>query len=220
MRRAFKRWIARTFNTWRAPHANGLQKWTAENGQARLFELPDLRPGDVVLDFGGFEGNWADRMHRDHGCTVHVFEPHPRFADRLEARFATVPDVHVHRFAVGSEEGVLTLSDDGDASSAFQTGGRTVEGRIRAAREVFAEIGTADFALAKINIEGGEYDLLPALIDAGLLPRIRMIQVQFHLYVRDDLARRAALVGAIEGTHTPDWGYPFVWEQWTRRGSA
>ena len=25
------------------------------------------------------------------------------------------------------------------------------------------------------------------------------------------------LVGKIEQTHNPDWSYPFVWEQWTRK---
>ncbi|WGH79735.1 FkbM family methyltransferase [Jannaschia ovalis] len=217
MRRAFKRWIARTFNTWRAPAARALQDWSRDGGEALRMRFPGLGPADTVLDFGGFEGAWAARLHDAHGCRVHVFEPHPAFIERLRHRFAGNAAVMVHPFAVGRADGVLPLSDDGDASSALSGKGAAVKGEIRAAARVFADLPEDRFAVAKINIEGGEYDLLPALIEAGILDRIDRLQVQFHLYTRADLDRRARLVAAIERTHASDWSYPFVWEQWSRR---
>ncbi|WP_298435624.1 FkbM family methyltransferase [uncultured Jannaschia sp.] len=216
MRRAFKRWIARTFNTWRAPAANALLDWSEDGGEALRMRFDGLGPTDTVLDFGGFEGDWAAKLHDAHGCRVHVFEPHPAFVDRLRARFSGNDAIVIHPFAVGSADGTLPLSDDGDASSAL-SGRGTVEGMMRAAAKVMADLPEPRFAVAKINIEGGEYDLLPALIKAGALPRIDRLQVQFHLYERDHLEARADLVRRIEATHAPDWSYPFVWEQWTRR---
>lgn len=216
MRRAFKRWIARTFNTWRAPAAHALLDWSRDGGEAMRMRFGSLGPEDTLLDFGGFEGEWAARMHAACGCRLHVFEPHPAFVERLRARFARNDAIVLHPFAVGSADGTLPLSDDGDASSAL-SGRGAVQGMVRAASKVMAELPEARFAVAKINIEGGEYDLLPALIDAGALPRIDTLQVQFHLYERAHLDIRADLVRRIEATHAPDWSYPFVWEQWTRR---
>ncbi|UWQ18653.1 FkbM family methyltransferase [Jannaschia sp. M317] len=216
MRRAFKRWIARTFNTWRAPAAHATVAWHADGGDAIRMRFDGLGPDDTVLDFGGFEGNWADHMHRTHGCKVHVFEPHPAFADRLTRRFADTPAVTVHPYAVGSHDGELTLSDDGDASSALSGEGR-VTGQVRALSDVLPTLPEARFAVAKVNIEGGEYDLLPALIETGALGRIDVLQVQFHLYTRAHLQERSDLIQQIEHSHLPDFSYPFVWEQWTRR---
>jgi hypothetical protein len=70
-------------------------------------------------------------------------------------------------------------------------------------------------ALAKINIEGGEYDLLPALSKADILKRFKMFQIQFHLYTESNIDDRDAIRSDLAKNHTCDWLYPFVWEQWT-----
>ncbi len=72
--------------------------------------------------------------------------------------------------------------------------------------------------LAKVNIEGGEYDLLPAFDEAGVLPRLRMLQVQFHLFAPADIERRNAIRATLSRTHNCDWSYDFVWEQWSLKG--
>ena len=83
--------------------------------------------------------------------------------------------------------------------------------------EVLDELGAPQIDLMKVNIEGGEYDLLPALIDAGIMPRIGILQVQFHLFSADDIPRRDAIRAHLAQTHDCDWSYDFVWEQWSRR---
>lgn len=68
--------------------------------------------------------------------------------------------------------------------------------------------------LAKINIEGGEYDLLPALADQGALCRIRRLLIQFHLFQPDFIAKRDVIRDKLAETHGCVWEYPFVWEEW------
>lgn len=199
---------------WRREFWRAYYRWRREGGEARRFALDWLRPEDTVFDFGGYEGEWAVRILERHGCRVHVFEPHPRFAERLAARFGGEPRVQVHPFALGAEDGTLHLSDAGDASSAVTGGG--VEGEVRAAARFLAGV-RPPVALAKINIEGGEYELLPALHAAGWLQNIRVLQIQFHLYSEADLHRRDAMRELLARTHDCDWEYPFVWEQWTAR---
>jgi hypothetical protein len=69
----------------------------------------------------------------------------------------------------------------------------------------------------KINIEGGEYELLEHLINSGLVSRIRRMQIQFHDFVPDAVARRARLVEALARSHRQSWSYYFVWEEWLLR---
>jgi len=77
-------------------------------------------------------------------------------------------------------------------------------------------MGHDSIDLLKMNIEGGEFPLLERLLDAGLMPRIKRLQIQFHEFVPDAHARRAALVARMEETHQRQWNYDWVWECWSR----
>ncbi|SDC67074.1 FkbM family methyltransferase [Ruegeria marina] len=216
---SLKRWLDLRRNPWKAEHYAALKSWRADNALKTRFHTYDgLAPEAVVLDVGGFEGGWADLiLSFQPKARVHVFEPHPRFAEALRSKFACQPNVMVHEFAIGGAEGVLRLSDDGDASSAFGGKGGVLEAPIRPADAVFTELGLDRVDLMKVNIEGGEYDLLPALLDSGLMPRIGRLQVQFHLFEPALIETRAAICARLAETHDCAWSYPFIWEEWRLR---
>lgn len=219
MKISLSRWLELRRKPWRRQVYDSYRRWRRDGMEARRWDIRDIGPGDVVLDFGGFAGDWAALARRRWGARVHVFEPHPEFAARLEARFADDPEVLVHPVALGQAEGVLKLSDSGDASSAVSGAPATVEGRVAKAGPYLDSLGIEHVALAKINIEGGEYDLLPALLDSGWARRIERFQIQFHLYAEEDQARREAIRDRLGETHVADWEYPFIWEAWSRRPS-
>ena len=66
----------------------------------------------------------------------------------------------------------------------------------------------------KINIEGGEYELLEYLLDTGLATQIINYQVQFHDFVPDAEARMTAIRERLSQTHTLTYQYEFVWGNW------
>ncbi|MDG1998048.1 MAG: FkbM family methyltransferase [Amylibacter sp.] len=201
---------------WRKVFWSAYYKFRADNGEARRMDLSFLESNDVVFDFGGFKGEWALHAFNHNGPTVHVFEPHPTFAAAIAERFKDNNKIISHALALGTADGTLDLSDDGDASSALTTRENAVTGRVQKAADFLAKL-EPPVALAKLNIEGGEYDLLPALDQADWLRHIVKLQIQFHIYSEDDIARRDAIHRTLEKTHTCDWEYPFVWEQWTLR---
>lgn len=216
---SLKRWLDLRRNPWKAEHYAGLKAWRADNApKTRFHTYRDIGPEAVVLDVGGFEGGWADLiLSFQPKAEIHVFEPHPRFAAALRAKFADRANVHVHDFAMGGAEGVLALSDDGDASSGFGDSGGDLKAPIRPVSEVFAELGLERVDLMKVNIEGGEYDLLPALLDADLMPRIARLQVQFHLFEPALIETRTGICARLSETHDCAWSYPFIWEEWRLR---
>ena len=69
----------------------------------------------------------------------------------------------------------------------------------------------------KLNIEGGEFPLLEAMLSSGLISLVRHLQVQFHRFVPDADRRRDAIRTALARTHAQNWCYPYVWESWSRR---
>lgn len=220
VRFSLKDWLRQRREPWSRVFYTAFKRWRADGMEQKRMVFAGLGPQSVVFDIGGFQGNWAADIHARYGSKVHVFEPHPRFAGDIARRFSGTPDITLHDHAIGSAAGVLALSDDGDASSGLRAGARTVSGRVEAVSDFFARHDLPVIDLMKINIEGGEYDLLPALAKAGILPRIRTLQVQFHLFAAADIARRDAIRSVLAQTHDCDWTYDFVWEQWTRRSAG
>lgn len=180
-------------------------------------EFARIGPDSLVFDVGGFQGNWASEIYDRYGSRIHIFEPHPNFIKQLRQRFDGNNAFIIHGFALGLTEGTLTLTDDGDASSSFRNAKRVVTGRIEPVERFFENAAISDIDLMKINIEGGEYDLIPALVEGGVMPRIGILQVQFHLFSADDIQRRDQIRNMLAKTHSCDWSYDFVWEQWSRR---
>lgn len=192
-----------------------IQKWTRDGGEARRTARLGLRPSDVVLDFGGYRGDWTAELRRRYDCTVHVFEPLPSFAAQLRSRFAGDPKVVVHEYAVGREAGTIAMSVAADASGAYAHG-PAVEVPVVAAATLAAQL-PEEIALVKINIEGGEFELLPAMDAAGLLRRIERLFVQFHRVGGTPEQDRQDCRRLLTEEHRCDWDYPFVWESWSRR---
>jgi FkbM family methyltransferase len=204
---------------WLAAPSPEIRRWREIDGDRTLRLDYDLTPDSVVLDVGGFEGQWTSDIVAMYGCRVHVFEPVPAFADRIAARFARNPRVTVHRYGLAAGDGTEPISLAGDASSVVRAGNaaETISIELRRARDVLDSIGPGRFDLVKLNIEGAEYDLIEHLADEDLMPRIRDLQVQFHSFVVDAPERMSQIRSRLARTHEPTFQFDFVWENWRLR---
>jgi FkbM family methyltransferase len=171
----------------------------------------------MVIDLGGYQGQWASDIHARYRCPVHVFEPVPVFADVIENRFSANGLVKVHRLAAGSHDGFLDISVAADASSLHVGGGEPLRVEICDFCAWCKKNGVEEISLLKINIEGGEYQLLEHLIATDFIAKVRFVQVQFHDFVPDAEARMERIKSQLALTHGLDYFYRFVWEGWTRK---
>ncbi len=195
-------------------------RWVADRGDATLrLEYP-LNSNSLVLDLGGFEGRWAQEIFARYGCRIEVFEPVQRYAQALVERFRSEPGIRVHDFGLGASSRTESIRICGDSSSVFGEAGEREEIRIVEAPGWFAEQTLAGVGLTvdlmKINIEGGEYELLERLLEADLVRQIRYLQIQFHDIAPDSAARMRRIQDALRATHRPAYQYTFVWDGWTR----
>lgn len=187
-------------------------------GNELLHALP-VTTDDVVIDAGGFEGDWAAAMLVKFGCRVELFEPIPAFARACRTRFASNRRVEVHEAALGGSARTARFAVASVASSEF--GGPdegAVEARVVDVAEVVDRVRAAhrDVACLKLNIEGGEYEVLERLADSGALASCRSVLVQFHAQPEgwEDRIRRARSELGI--AHRCAWRFPMVWELWER----
>jgi FkbM family methyltransferase len=193
------------------------RRWVADRGDETRRLDYRLEPGAIVLDVGGYEGRWTEQVIGRFDCLVHVFEPVSEFASAIESRLGRTGRVRVHPYGLAGRTGEVDFHLSADGSSALRGRGEPRRVRMRAAAEVFEELALERVDLMKINIEGGEYELLEHLLERGLAARVRHLQVQFHDFVPGARRRMDAILSRLASTHQPEWRYPFVWEGWRLR---
>ncbi len=199
------------------PYMKAVKRWRADNGNVNLrFDYP-LTPSAVVLDIGGFHGDWAAEVYERFQATVYVFEPVKAYAEMIQARFVAVPKVLSHAFGLGGTTETLEIALLGDRSSTVSAGAQVETVSIVDIVTWLESNSIDNVDLIKLNIEGGEFALLERLLDAGLIGNFNNIQVQFHDTVPNALARMRAIQDRLSQTHTLTWQYEFVWENWQRK---
>jgi len=193
-----------------------VKKWYADGGDDRFRFDYDLDERSFVLDLGGYEGQWASDLYARYRCRIAIFEPVPRFAQNIRARFAKNSDITVFQYGLGATSRAETIYLHGASSSTQKAQAESEQIEIVDVRQWFEDQAVETVQLMKINIEGGEYELLERLVATGLIGKIDDIQVQFHNFTRDAPARMEQLQRALRATHTPTYQYRFVWENWRR----
>jgi FkbM family methyltransferase len=193
---------------------DAIRAWFGTRGDHTLrVEFDHLGPDSLVLDLGGYKGDWTAEISRRYGANVMVFEPIKAFHDQIGQRFAGTPQVRPFQFGLGARDEVLEMHHSADGTGAFVQG-QAEQVRLVEAHRFLREQGVERIDLLKVNIEGGEFELLEHLIASGDITRIRRLQVQFHDFVPDAVARRARLVEQLSRTHRQTWCFYFVWEEW------
>jgi len=209
-------WYLYRLHVKREPFLREARRWFRDKGDETLRLDYPLDAGSCVVDVGGFQGDFADAINRRFDCPVVIFEPVPAFFAHCAQRFVSNAKIRVVDCGLGAMDGSLPIEVAEDASSFNRSipSAMVETVKLRRADAILTELGLDGIDLMKINIEGGEYDLLWALIESGWIARIRYLQVQFHNFVPDAAARRDAIRAKLGETHREMWNYEFVWESW------
>lgn len=190
--------------------------WFRDKGDITLRLDYDLNQNSIVFDLGGYEGQWSNDIFVKYGCSIHVFEPVEEFAKKIQERFKDNPKITVYPFGLAAQDKIVRIGIHADSSSAFKTSTSFVDGKMRCAADFCKKNNFRIIDLMKINIEGGEYELLTHLLDCGLTKTIQNIQVQFHDFLPNAARWMAEIQKRLKETHFLTYQYPYVWENWQR----
>lgn len=188
-----------------------------DNGDKTLRVDYDLGPDSLVVDVGGYLGEWARDIHCKYNCWVDVYEPYPGFCDEIHRKFSHNEKVNLKRYALGATTSKIEFVNNNDATSQFKGGSEEAERHVADVVDVVPELNRhARIDLIKINIEGMEYALLDRMLQSEeLMSKVVNIQVQFHMFVKNYEAAREELRERLCKTHQCTYDYPFIWENWT-----
>lgn len=189
-------------------------RWFIDRGDLTHRINYDLKPDSIVIDIGGYKGDWAEAIISKYKCYIYIFEPVRSFYEYIYDRFSDNNKVFIYKFGLGPRTETVDIGVNNDASSLFIETSNIEKISIMACEIFLDKMPNID--LIKINIEGGEYDLLNHLIKKDLISRLRNIQVQFHTFVPDCVDKRQAIRCELSKTHKLTYNYDFVWENWEK----
>jgi FkbM family methyltransferase len=192
------------------------KRWSKDKGNDTLRLNYPLNEESLVWDLGGYQGDFADAIYNRYKCHIHVFEPIPEYFQQCVDRFKNNSKIKCFNYGLSDQHGWFDISDGGNASSFVRSlaKGNTKKAELKAIVDVFNKLEIPKIDLIKINIEGGEFDILPALISSEIIKKIAFLQIQFHSFVAGANQKRTQIRDKLEATHTQMWNYNFIWESW------
>lgn len=191
------------------------EQFKLDNAERGLRYVYPLNQDSVVVDLGGYVGEWAERISTMYDCTIYIFEPVKEFADQAIQRFKDNKKVHIYTFGVSDKDEETTISLNGVASSVF-VAGKGTSIKLRDIKTVFEELHIKNVDLLKMNIEGGEYAVLPRMIENDMISKCKDLQIEFHHFYPDAEKLRENIRSSLKKTHHLTYDYPFFFESWRK----
>ena len=193
-----------------------MKSWRRVGGDTNLIPVhDDLDETSLVMDIGGYHGDFAAEVFARYCCTVKVFEPVPAFVEGMKKRFAKNKYIEILGFGLGGETQTCQISVNENSSSTLRNvGDNTTTVEIMNIVEWLDKNNIESVGLMKINIEGGEYGLLEKLLVSKYITKIDNIQIQFHNFFDDAQQQMETIQRDLSKTHEPTFQYRFIWENW------
>lgn len=190
-----------------------------DGGNSLLYDLP-VTTGSLVIDAGGYEGEWSAGMIVRYGCRSKIYEPVPKFFSKCQILFKNNSLVQLHKAALGASnrKTTLCLLDNGTSEFRQNRGAQRIEADTIDVANIFCS-RSEQIACFKINIEGGEYEVLERMIETNSVMLCDSLLIQFHREPDGYEARYKNIVAALYQTHDRCWHYEMIWEKWVLRAS-
>ncbi len=140
----------------------------------------NLTEGSVVYSFGvGTDISWDLALIEKYGCVVHAFDPTPRSIQWVSQQVVPA-QFQFHPYGIAEFDGMLKFYDPPNPKnvsySPVRKNGMPSEFPVKRLSTIMRELNHTHIDLLKIDVEGGEFTLLPDIIP---LPISQLI-IEFH----------------------------------------
>jgi FkbM family methyltransferase len=191
--------------------------WNKDDGDNSLRYNYDLNKDSVVFDIGGYKGDFASEVASRFQSKIFVFEPVEKFYLYTKARFKKNPTISIFQYGLGGKNETFEIEEDENKTQmkASSKQKKTIKVEVKDIETVIRDLNITKIDLMKINIEGGEYELLEKIFKMGFMDKVLDFQIQFHDFVPDADQKKASVTEKLKKTHKCTWSYQYIWENWT-----
>ena len=203
-------------------YSKAIISFIEQDGSHKLDSTNTLNSDSIVVDVGGFDGEWANKIFQQVDCNLFIFEPIDNFAHQIQNKFNDHKKVRIFNYGLADKDSEQPIFIQGPGSSLYKS---SPSSNCKTSDVItlfdiynrFKIIGLDTIDLLKINIEGAEYDLLDRMHEKNMLCQCNEIRIQFHEWYPSALFRRRKIRKLLSKTHQQNWNYPFVWESWIKK---
>jgi len=173
-----------------------------------------LRSGSLVVDCGGYKGDYSQYLLDQWNPYIIIFEPVPDFYEVCRKRFETNMRVKVLPYALGEEVGKRTLYVNKEGSSFYREWARSDNSIEVDVVKLSGFLKDRKVDILEINCEGAEFAILEDLNENNLLRGVYEIMIQFHR-IPNFNEKYPLAVAILEKTHNKV--YDNKWQLWRKK---
>lgn len=176
----------------------------------------DLNENSIVIDLGCYIGEFTKIMKDKFNCYIYSFEPIKLFHDVCVDKFKNNSKIKVYKAGLSNENKKVDFTIGGEASSMFSDEDRPeIDVDLIKIDDFLEQEKIQKVNVLKMNIEGGEYDLLEYMIKNNLTEKFENIQVQFHNDVFEGWEEKYNfIINNLTKTHHLTYKFEFKFENW------
>ncbi len=188
-----------------------------DGGNSLIYKKLDLNSQSVVIDGGGYEGEFIDNVLINFGSEVESYEPLEREFKNLNKKYINNDKVKIYNYAIFSKSADLYLNQEGISSYIVKDkhGKDTIKINAIDIVEIINKKKKID--LLKLNVEGAEYDILNRIIESNNLSNIKSFLIQYHKSIKNSVELRTEIRSEFKKNNFIEvFNYDFVWEYWKK----
>lgn len=170
-----------------------------------------LNENSIVIDVGGYKGDFSEKIYDKYKCNVIIYEPVKLFFNDLVEKFKDNEKISIINMGLSNEYAKKEIKIQDDASGLYAEG--STEEIILAPYSCKHNYLSVD--LLKINIEGEEYKLMDDIISNECHHHIKNIQIQWHNFYHSAEQIRKKISEELSKTHYLTYQFNWLWENWT-----
>ena len=194
-------------------------KFKEDNRKHDLMLNYDLNENSLVFDVGGYKGQGASDLFSMYLPTIYIFEPRAEYAQAMEKRFKKNNKIKIFNFGLSNKKSDNYIYFNDDGSTLFLKNSQKEKVKLESISDFIKNNNIKKIDLLKLNMEGGEYEVLDDLINFGLLNIITNLQIQFHNFFPDAKKKMMDIHKELRKTHNLVYQYEFVMENWQLKKS-
>jgi len=200
-------------------YSSSIFYWFKDKASSIMYEH-DLNTKSVVVEAGGYTGNWCLKINEKYNCIILTYEPVNEYFSELKTRTSKFGKIKSYNYGLGKENKKVGVMLRGVQTTTLKQNGKYNE--IIEIRDIYSveELKNINIDLFHINIEGGEYELIRRMIETNMIIHINSLQIQFHEWYpsqKESRVLRNQIHGDLKKTHQLDYSYDFVWEKWSKK---
>ena len=195
---------------------NMIDIWFWISGDNNLRINYPLNENSLVLDVGGYKGEWAKKIFTLYKSNIIIFEPVKHHFNYINEKFKNNSKIQLQNVALGASTCLkkIYLNNNGSSTNIIHSSNNFETISVININDFIEDNNINKVDLMKINIEGDEYELLELLINTKKIKIFSNIQVQFHHWIDNAAERREKIRSELIKTHCETYSFPFIWENW------